>query len=98
MYLKEIGKVPLLTASQEVAIARRIEAGSVAAAEVTRLIGEEKWHDLGRSEQLALRRALSDGKRARAELTSANLRLVVSIAKRYLGRGVPILDLIQEEP
>ncbi len=96
MYLKEIGKVPLLTAAQEVQIARRIEAGSISAAEVTQLIADEKWHDLDRKAQVKLRRSLSDGKRARAELTSANLRLVVSIAKRYIGRGVPILDLIQE--
>ncbi|MGF1596353.1 MAG: RNA polymerase sigma factor RpoD [Acidimicrobiales bacterium] len=96
MYLKEIGKVPLLTAEEEVTLAKRIEAGAVAAEESTLLLNDKQWDFLAVEEQRQLRRATLDGERARQELTSANLRLVVSIAKRYVGRGVPILDLIQE--
>lgn len=96
MYLKQIGKVPLLTPAEEVRIARRIDAGAEAAAEFTELIRSEEWHDLDRMAQRKTRRRVADGEKAKAELTSANLRLVVSIAKRYLGRGVPILDIIQE--
>ena len=96
MYLKEIGKVPLLTAEEEVELAKRIEAGAIGAAESTELLNDGGWSRLSFEEQRKLRRDTQDGERARQELTSANLRLVVSIAKRYLGRGVPILDLIQE--
>ncbi len=96
MYLKEIGKVPLLSAEEEVALAKRIEAGSIASVEVAELISSDGWSTMDRDEQRTLRRAVADGDRARGELTSANLRLVVSIAKRYVGRSVPILDLIQE--
>ncbi|MFV0258712.1 MAG: RNA polymerase sigma factor [Acidimicrobiales bacterium] len=96
MYLKEIGKVPLLTAEEEVQLAKRIEQGTLAAAEATELLTSSQWDGIGADEQRRLRRATADGERARRELTSANLRLVVSIAKRYVGRGVPILDLIQE--
>ena len=94
-YLKEIGKVPLLTAEQEVELAQRIEAG---------LFASEKMRqaDVGEAAKLsaALRRDLdwlvADGQRAKRHLLEANLRLVVSIAKRYLGRGMLFLDLIQE--
>ncbi len=96
MYLKEIGKVPLLSADEEVSLAKRIEAGAAAAATIAELIHAETWHDLPLAEQRRLRRIVADGHRARSELTSANLRLVVSIAKRYVGRSVPMLDLIQE--
>ncbi|MDH3679884.1 MAG: RNA polymerase sigma factor RpoD [Acidimicrobiia bacterium] len=96
MYLKEIGKVPLLTAEEEVELAKRIEAGAEAAAESTDRLNDGSWRRLSFEEQRKLRRLTQDGERARQELTSANLRLVVSIAKRYVGRGVPILDLIQE--
>ncbi len=96
MYLKEIGKVPLLAAEEEVSLARRIEAGAIAADETAVLIASGGWAEMTREEQRALRRRVSDGEKARQELTSANLRLVVSIAKRYVGRSVPILDLIQE--
>ncbi len=96
MYLKEIGKVPLLVAEEEVALAKRIEAGSEAGAKVAQLISADEWATMDRAAQRELRRIVADGDRARGELTSANLRLVVSIAKRYVGRSVPILDLIQE--
>jgi RNA polymerase primary sigma factor len=96
MYLKEIGQVPLLTAEEEVALAKRIEAGAESAAESAELLTSGKWGKLSAEERRRLRRSGRDGERARQELTSANLRLVVSIAKRYVGRGVPILDLIQE--
>ncbi len=96
MYLKEIGKVPLLSAEEEVALAKRIEAGAEAAAISTEALNDDRWDQLSNEERARLRRSVRDGERARQELTSANLRLVVSIAKRYVGRGVPILDLIQE--
>ncbi|MEM7340628.1 MAG: sigma-70 family RNA polymerase sigma factor [Actinomycetota bacterium] len=96
MYLKEIGKVPLLAAEEEVALAKRIEAGAEAAAESAELLTEGRWEQVSPERRRQLRRVVRDGERARQELTSANLRLVVSIAKRYVGRGVPILDLIQE--
>jgi RNA polymerase primary sigma factor len=89
-YLKQIGKVPLLNAEQEVELAKRIEAG---------LFADEK---LNSGEKLApkLRKELEwiadDGRRAKNHLLEANLRLVVSLAKRYTGRGMLFLDLIQE--
>jgi RNA polymerase primary sigma factor len=96
MYLKEIGKVPLLTAAEEVQLAKRIEAGTEAANEISSLIESGSWRDLADDKQRRLRRLVADGDAARQDLTSANLRLVVSIAKRHVGRGVAILDLIQE--
>ncbi|MGW0604447.1 RNA polymerase sigma factor [Streptomyces sp. NPDC002640] len=89
-YLKQIGKVPLLNAEQEVELAKRIEAG---------LFAEDK---LANSDKIApkLKRELEiiaeDGRRAKNHLLEANLRLVVSLAKRYTGRGMLFLDLIQE--
>ena len=96
MYLKEIGKVPLLTADEEVELAKRIEVGALASAEIAELNEAGNWNGQSGDRQRSLRRSVADGERARGELTSANLRLVVSIAKRHVGRGVPILDLIQE--
>ncbi len=96
MYLKEIGKVPLLTADEEVSLAKRIEIGAKAAEAIAELNGAGEWKAIPNDRQRKLRREVSDGDRARQELTSANLRLVVSIAKRHVGRGVPILDLVQE--
>ncbi|HEX9554082.1 MAG TPA: RNA polymerase sigma factor [Streptosporangiaceae bacterium] len=90
-YLKQIGKVPLLNAEQEVELAKRIEAG---------LFAEEKLADGGRSMPHDVRGDLEwiaeDGRRAKNHLLEANLRLVVSLAKRYTGRGMLFLDLIQE--
>jgi len=90
-YLKQIGKVALLNAEQEVELAKRIEAG---------LFAEEKLNKEGDKLDPKLRRELQwiaqDGKRAKNHLLEANLRLVVSLAKRYTGRGMLFLDLIQE--
>jgi RNA polymerase primary sigma factor len=96
MYLKEIGKVPLLDAGEEVALAKRIEAGAQAAARYAALLADGTYDAMSAEDRRVLRRAVTDGELARQQLTQANLRLVVSIAKRYVGRGVPMLDLIQE--
>src|SRR5450756_1019272 len=90
MYLKEIGKVPLLTAEQEVSLAKRIEAGEASS---VRLASEEK---LNAKQIEELQDIEADGLEAKRKLVEANLRLVVSIAKRYVGRGMLFLDLIQE--
>jgi RNA polymerase primary sigma factor len=90
MYLKEIGKVPLLTAEQEVSLAKRIEAG---------LDSQEQIDTLGAlsdEQRASMEAVVRDGELAKAQLTEANLRLVVSIAKRYVGRGMALLDLVQE--
>jgi RNA polymerase primary sigma factor len=90
MYLKEIGKVPLLTAEEEVDLAKRIEAGLFAA---EKLAAARKTAPAMRKDLEAIER---DGQVAKRKLVEANLRLVVSIAKRYVGRGMLFLDLIQE--
>ncbi|MCH7789875.1 MAG: RNA polymerase sigma factor RpoD [Acidobacteria bacterium] len=96
MYLGEIGRVPLLKGEDEVAIAKRIQAG-LEAREALETIAESGGLDeLDRAELVRKRRKIRDGQRAHGELTQANLRLVVSIAKRYAGRGMSLLDLIQE--
>jgi RNA polymerase primary sigma factor len=90
-YLKQIGKVALLNAELEVELAKRIEAGLYAAhkmAEPKAKFSKEMLYDL--------KRVLKDGERAKSHLLEANLRLVVSLAKRYTGRGMQFLDLIQE--
>ena len=96
MYLKEIGRVPLLTAQEEVDLARRIEAGGLAAEHLADLSAQGQLEQLDRVERRRLRRQVDDGEDAKAALTQANLRLVVSIAKRYVGRGMLLQDLIQE--
>ena len=97
MYLKEIGKVPLLTAAQEVFLAQRIERGLHAAAQIAELEEEYGARALVPSDLLRpLERAEGDGRVATQQLINANLRLVVSIAKRYRNRGMLFLDLIQE--
>ncbi|MFN2235901.1 MAG: sigma-70 family RNA polymerase sigma factor, partial [Anaerolineales bacterium] len=89
LYLKEAGRVPLLTHEQEVEITQRIERGREAMSELAKgdvdseLRDELRWH-------------IQDGWDAREHLISANARLVISVAKKYMGRGVPFLDLIQE--
>ncbi len=96
MYLREIGQVPLLVASEEVDLAKRIEAGVLAEEHLADLNASGEIATLDPAEKARIRRTVRDGERAKQELTQANLRLVVSIAKRYLGRGMQILDLIQE--
>jgi len=96
MYLKEIGRVSLLTGPQEVELAKRIEAGTEAAAIVLDLRAADELDTLDGDERRHLAATIRDGKDAKATLTQANLRLVVSIAKRYVGRGMQLLDLIQE--
>jgi RNA polymerase primary sigma factor len=90
MYLKEIGKVPLLTAEQEVKLAQRLEAGVLA----TERLDTEA--DLGAEVCTSLEAVVADGELAKNQLIEANLRLVVSIAKRYVNRGMALLDLVQE--
>ncbi len=90
LYLKEIGRVPLLTAPQEVDLAQRMERGREAR---ERLQSEA---DLTPEEQECLHLLVEDGLAAREHLINANSRLVISVAKKYIGRGVPFLDLIQE--
>lgn len=94
MYLKEIGKVPLLSAAEEIDLAMKIEAGVAAAAELDK--AEEEGRELERREKRRLGRVEQVGIDAKQHLIEANLRLVVSIAKRYVGRGMLFLDLIQE--
>ena len=94
MYLKEIGKVPLLTASEEIDLAIKIEAGVRASEQLEAAdAGDE---ELDRRERRRLTRIEQVGLDAKQQLIEANLRLVVSIAKRYVGRGMLFLDLIQE--
>jgi RNA polymerase primary sigma factor len=89
MYLREIGRVPLLTGPDEVRLAQAIERGHDAAER----LGET---GLDESEREDLEDLVREGNTARAALTDANLRLVVSVARRYSNRGVPLIDLIQE--
>ena len=90
VYLNEIGKVALLTAADEVELAKRIEAGLYAAHLLT------SGNDFSAARKRDLRALAIDGERAKDHLLRANLRLVVSLAKRYTGHGMPFLDLIQE--
>ena len=101
MYLKEIGKVPLLSAGEEIELAKKIEYGAAAAEKLEDLEkmletaeGEEK--ETLEKEKKELGYVIADGDAAKQKLAEANLRLVVSIAKRYVGRGMLFLDLIQE--
>ncbi|AEG44552.1 RNA polymerase sigma factor [Isoptericola variabilis] len=99
-YLKQIGKVALLNAEQEVELAKRIEAGLFAEERLSKEFGEGWDKTKASAEERRLYRDLQwiahDGKRAKNHLLEANLRLVVSLAKRYTGRGMLFLDLIQE--
>ncbi len=96
VYLKEIGRVPLLVASEEVALAKRIERGSIASERLAEMEAAGYSSGLDFVTRKALKRDIKDGDDARSALTQANLRLVVSIAKRYANRGMHLLDLIQE--
>ncbi len=91
LYLKEAGRVPLLTADEEVALAKRMEAGQFAAEQL-----EELGDSLPTEDRLALEAIIADGEAAQEYLVRANSRLVISVAKKYIGRGVHFLDLIQE--
>jgi RNA polymerase primary sigma factor len=90
LYLKEIGRIPLLTAEQEVSLAKRMEAGRNAKRRLSRN------GNLNLKEREELAETVRDGNAAQEHLIKANSRLVVSVAKKYVGRGVPFLDLIQE--
>ncbi len=89
LYLKEVSRVPLLTAEQEVELAQRIERGRMAREELAK-------GSVGKTRRVELRKLIEDGWAAREHLITANSRLVISVAKKYMGRGVPFLDLIQE--
>jgi RNA polymerase primary sigma factor len=91
LYLKEMSRVPLLTVTEEMDIAKRIEAGRSSKRELNECNG-----DLSKEHRQLLLTCVDDGIQAREHLIKANTRLVVSVAKRYMGRGVPFLDLIQE--
>ncbi|MCE1253305.1 MAG: sigma-70 family RNA polymerase sigma factor [Anaerolineae bacterium] len=89
LYLKEVSRVPLLTAEEEVDLAQRIERGRMAREELAR-------GNVSNRRRQDLRKLIEDGWAAREHLITANSRLVISVAKKYMGRGVPFLDLIQE--
>jgi len=89
LYLKEVGRVPLLTAEEEVELAQRIEAGRLAREELAK-------GNVSPRRRRELQMSIEDGWAAREHLITANSRLVISVAKKYMGRGVPFLDLIQE--
>jgi len=89
LYLKEVGRVPLLTAIEEVELAQRIERGRLSREEMAR-------GNVNLRRRRELQRIIEDGWAAREHLITANSRLVISVAKKYMGRGVPFLDLIQE--
>ena len=89
LYLKEVSRVPLLTADEEVELAQRIERGRMAREELAK-------GNVSQRRRTELRRLIEDGWSAREHLITANSRLVISVAKKYMGRGVPFLDLIQE--
>ena len=89
LYLKEVGRVPLLTAEEEVELAQRIERGRLAREELAR-------GNVNPRRRAELQKLIEDGWAAREHLITANSRLVISVAKKYMGRGVPFLDLIQE--
>ncbi|MCR5321594.1 MAG: RNA polymerase sigma factor RpoD [Lachnospiraceae bacterium] len=101
MYLKEIGKVPLLSADDEIILAQKMEAGDKAAAEIDEkkeklASAKGKTKEKLEKEIEEMQEAIDAGEYAKQKLAEANLRLVVSIAKRYVGRGMLFLDLIQE--
>ncbi|MCY4147699.1 MAG: sigma-70 family RNA polymerase sigma factor [Chloroflexi bacterium] len=95
LYLKEAGRVPLLTATEEVLLAKRMEAAEFARERLDH-VDSQTIEVLSWSEEQTLRETMMDGEQAQEHLIRANARLVISVAKKYIGRGVPFLDLIQE--
>ena len=100
MYLKEIGKVPLISPDEEIQLAQALTAGNIASEKLADLkerreVGEST-DDVTAEQEAAWKKDLKAGEKAKQKLAEANLRLVVSIAKRYVGRGMLFLDLIQE--
>lgn len=89
LYLKEVSRVPLLNAEEEVTLAQRIERGRLSREELAK-------GNVSSRRRMELRKLIEDGWTAREHLITANSRLVISVAKKYMGRGVPFLDLIQE--
>ncbi|MFN2127708.1 MAG: sigma-70 factor domain-containing protein, partial [Anaerolineales bacterium] len=89
LYMKEATRVPLLTAAQEIDLAQRMELGKLSREELAK-------GNVSLARRRELRRLIEDGWEAREHLIIANSRLVISVAKKYMGRGVPFLDLIQE--
>jgi RNA polymerase primary sigma factor len=89
LYIKEVGRVPLLTAVEEVDLAKRIERGRETSSDLAQ-------GNSNKEERFVLQQFIRDGWAAREHLITANSRLVISVAKKYMGRGVPFLDLIQE--
>jgi RNA polymerase primary sigma factor len=89
LYLKEVSRVPLLNAEEEVELAQRIERGRIAREELAK-------GNASNNRRYELRKLIEDGWNGREHLITANSRLVISVAKKYMGRGVPFLDLIQE--
>jgi RNA polymerase primary sigma factor len=89
LYFREVSRVPLLSANEEIELAQRIESGRMARAELAR-------GNVSDRRRIELRRLVEDGWAAREHLITANSRLVISVAKKYMNRGVPFLDLIQE--
>ena len=100
MYLKEIGKVPLLSPDEEIVLAQALTAGNIATEKLADLEARreagEPTDDVTAEQEAAWQNDLKSGEKAKQKLAEANLRLVVSIAKRYVGRGMLFLDLIQE--
>ena len=94
MYLKEIGKVNLLTSEEEIALAQKMDAGNAAKEQLEEL--EKAGEEIPEETRTELNELIKEGEKAKQKLAEANLRLVVSIAKRYVGRGMQFLDLIQE--
>jgi len=94
LYFREMGREPLLTAEQEVSLAKRIEAGKLAQAQLED--ARTSKTPLSEEERRELEAIIADAQEARQQLIKANTRLVISVAKRYIGQGVPFLDLIQE--